>query len=31
VASGGQRGEAAGFPDLRIHPVDRVAEFLKDI
>ena len=27
----GNAGEAAGFPDLRIHPVDRVAEFLKDI
>ena len=27
----GNAGEAAGFPDLRIHPVDRVAEFLKNL
>ncbi|HEX7252529.1 MAG TPA: DNA repair protein RadA [Thermoanaerobaculia bacterium] len=27
----GNAGEAAGFPDLRVHPVDRVTEFLKNI
>jgi DNA repair protein RadA/Sms len=27
----GNAGEAAGFPDLRIHPVDRVADFLKGL
>ena len=25
----GNAGEAAGFPDLRAHPIDRVSEFLK--
>jgi DNA repair protein RadA/Sms len=27
----GNAGEAAGFPDLQIHPVDRVADFLKSL
>ena len=27
----GNAGDAAGFPDLRIEPVDRVAEFLKSL
>ena len=27
----GNAAEAAGFPDLRAHPVDRVAEFLKSL
>ncbi|HEY6929616.1 MAG TPA: DNA repair protein RadA [Thermoanaerobaculia bacterium] len=27
----GNAGEAAGFPDLRVHPVDRVTEFLKSL
>jgi DNA repair protein RadA/Sms len=27
----GNAGEAAGFPDLSVHPVDRVAEFLRTL
>jgi DNA repair protein RadA/Sms len=25
----GNAGEAAGFPDIKVHPIDRVSEFLK--
>jgi DNA repair protein RadA/Sms len=27
----GNAGEAAGFPDLRVHPIDRLADFVKSI